>query len=117
LPGGVFIATWGGLQVTVAHAIKTPFERVDGAFVVVLPDEMREARAVNDPEEVDKKLWDTFDGHAMVHIFHGPHFSAWIPNLHCSASVDTHLGHQTWALCNIESGVGLDVLLAKHRGT
>lgn len=109
--------TWDGLQVTVAHAIKTPFERVDGALIVILPDEMREARAVDNPEEADKKLWDTFDRHAMVHIFHDPHFRAWVPDLHRSASVDTHLGHQTWALRNIESGVGLDVLLAKHGGT
>jgi hypothetical protein len=95
--------TRDGLQVTVTHAIKTPFECVDRAFVIVLPDEMREARAVDNPEEADKKLWDTFDGHAMVHIFHGPHFSAWIPDLHCSTSIDTHLGHQTWALHTIQS--------------
>jgi hypothetical protein len=101
--------------VTVVNAVKMLFEFVDRAFIH--PDEMHEARAVDNPEKADKKLWDTFDGHGMVHIFHNSHFNAWILDLHRSTGIYIYLSHQTWTLYDVEGEVDLDVLLTKHCGT
>jgi len=78
----------------------------------LLPDNTFKARAVFNAKEVNQELRYSLDVHTVVDVFHLPALHPRVPDLESSTRVDSHLGHEAWALCNVKCGVGGDVLLA-----
>jgi hypothetical protein len=78
----------------------------------LLPDNTFKSGAVFNAKEANKKFEHSLDVHAKINVFHLPALGPQVPDLESGTKVDSHLGHEAWALCNVKCGVDGDILLA-----